>query len=45
MFAIRERLKLEIPANVTNILNHTGLNGDFTWGLGSAILTNNPHGA
>jgi hypothetical protein len=39
MFAIRERLKLEIAANV---LNHTELNGNFSGGLGSTILTNNP---
>jgi hypothetical protein len=41
-FAIRERLRLEISANATNVLNHTELNGNYNGGLGSTILTNNP---
>jgi trimeric autotransporter adhesin len=32
MFAIRERLKLEIAANATDVLNHTDLNGNFNGG-------------
>jgi hypothetical protein len=34
-FAIRERLRLEISANATNVLSHTGLNGNYNGGLGS----------
>ena len=44
MFAIRERLKLEIVANATDVLNHTELRGNFSSGFGSTILTNNPSG-
>ena len=43
-FAIRERLKFEIAANATNLLNHTEYSGNYNGALGSTNLTNNPSG-
>jgi hypothetical protein len=42
-FSIRERIKLEIAANATNVLNHTQFTGGTNIGtLGGTNLTNNP---
>ena len=38
-FAIRERVKLQIAADATNLLNHTEYNGNFSGGLGNTILS------
>jgi hypothetical protein len=43
-FPIRERLKFEIAANATNLLNHTEYSGSYNGILGSTNLTNNPSG-
>jgi hypothetical protein len=42
MFAIRERVKLQIAADASNLLNHAELSGTFNGGLGSTNLANNP---
>ena len=39
MFPVRERIRLEISADATNILNHTEYNGNFNGGLGSTVLS------
>ena len=41
-FPIRERFRVQIAADATNLLNHTELNGSYNGGLGSTNLTNNP---
>jgi hypothetical protein len=41
-FSVTERLKLEIAANASNLLNNTQLNGAYTGALGSTNLANNP---
>jgi trimeric autotransporter adhesin len=38
-FAIRERVKLQIAADATNVLNHTEYSGNFAGGLGNTILS------
>ena len=38
-FSIRERVKLEISADATNVLNHTEYNGNYGGGLGSTVLS------
>jgi hypothetical protein len=38
-FAIRERIKLEISADASNVLNHTQYNGNFNGGLGNTVLS------
>jgi hypothetical protein len=43
-FSIRERLKLQVSADASNLLNHAELSGAFSGGLGSTNLTNNPNG-
>ncbi|HWC95942.1 MAG TPA: carboxypeptidase regulatory-like domain-containing protein [Candidatus Sulfopaludibacter sp.] len=43
-FAIRERIKMQISADATNLLNHAELNGAYSGGLGNTNLTNNPSG-
>jgi hypothetical protein len=40
-FALRERLKFEIAANATNLLNHTEYSTNYNGALGSTNLTNN----
>ncbi len=39
VFPVRERIRLEISADATNILNHTEYNGNFNGGLGSTVLS------
>ncbi len=41
-FAVRERIKLQISADASNLLNHAELSGNFNGGLGNTNLTNNP---
>ena len=41
-FPIRERLKFEIAANATNLLNHTEYSGSYNGTLGNTNLTDNP---
>ena len=41
-FALRERIKLQISADASNLLNHAELSGNFNGGLGNTNLTNNP---
>jgi trimeric autotransporter adhesin len=41
-FAIREWVKLEIAADATNAFNHTEYNGNYSGGLGSTNLVNQP---
>jgi hypothetical protein len=43
-FPIRERLKMQISADASNLLNHAELSGAFSGGLGNTNLTNNPSG-
>ncbi len=38
-FSIHERLKLQISADATNVLNHTEYNGNFNGGLGNTTLS------
>jgi hypothetical protein len=38
-FPIRERIKLQIAADATNVFNHTEYNGNFSGGLGNTILS------
>src|SRR5882724_10878514 len=38
-FAIRERIRLEISADASNVLNHTQYNGNFNGGLGNTVLS------
>ena len=38
-FAIRERIKLQISADATNLLNHAEYNGSFNGGLGNTVLS------
>jgi len=38
-FAIRERIRLEISADASNVLNHTQYNGNFSGGLGNTVLS------
>jgi hypothetical protein len=40
--SIRERLKLQIAADASNLLNSTEYNGNYNGGLGSTNLSNNP---
>ncbi|HEX3878864.1 MAG TPA: TonB-dependent receptor [Bryobacteraceae bacterium] len=42
IFVIRERLKLELAADATNLLNSAEYNGNFNGNLGNTNLTNNP---
>lgn len=41
-FSIREKIRLQIAADATNLLNHTELSGNYNGGLGNTNLTNNP---
>jgi len=41
-FSIRERLRLQIAAEASNLLNHTELSGNYNGGLGNTNLVNNP---
>ncbi len=38
-FSIIERVKLEISADATNLLNHTEYNGNYSSGLGNTVLS------
>jgi hypothetical protein len=38
-FAVRERIKLQIAADATNVFNHTEYSGNFSGGLGNTILS------
>jgi trimeric autotransporter adhesin len=38
-FAIRERIKLQISADATNLLNHAEYNGNFNGALGNTVLS------
>jgi hypothetical protein len=38
-FSIFERVKLEISADASNVLNHTQYNGNFNGGLGNTVLS------
>src|SRR5258708_20207282 len=38
-FAIRERIRLAISADASNVLNHTQYNGNFSGGLGNTVLS------
>jgi hypothetical protein len=39
VFPVRERIRLEVSADATNILNHTEYSGNFNGGLGSTVLS------
>lgn len=41
-FPIRERVKLQVAADASNLLNSAEYNGNYTGSLGSTNLTNNP---
>ncbi|HKE24614.1 MAG TPA: hypothetical protein VKB88_19765 [Bryobacteraceae bacterium] len=41
-FPIKERLRLQLAADATNMLNHTELNGNFSGSFGSTTLSNSP---
>lgn len=41
MFAISERVKLQVAADASNLLNHAELSGAFNGGLGNTNLTSN----
>jgi len=41
-FKIRERIRLEVAADATNVLNHTQLSGSFSGALGGANTLTNP---
>jgi hypothetical protein len=40
--ALTERFRLQVAADVTNLLNHTELSGNFNGALGNTNLVNNP---
>jgi hypothetical protein len=43
-FSIKERLKFEISANATNLLNHSELSASYNGALGNTNTVNNPSG-
>ncbi len=43
-FPIRERYRIEVSAEVSNLLNNAQYNGAYVGNLGSTNLTNNPSG-
>jgi hypothetical protein len=43
-FPIRERYRIEVSAEVSNLLNNAQYNGTYVGSLGSTNLTNNPSG-
>jgi hypothetical protein len=41
-FSLSERFKLQVAANVSNVLNHAELNTSYSGGLGSTVVSPNP---